>query len=556
MSASATASPPQSSAVSQSFRSAAAPLGLAALVLILAIVPRAMTIMPFVTADEENWMLRTRGFAQAISTGDFRRTYQSGHPGVATMWVAWLGLGGTATSYPTARGPHPTPSELDGFAEALVRTRLAFVVANAALLAGIVLLAWRLFGPGPAAAGAALMAFDPFLVAHGQVVHLDALTSGFITVAILSGAIYWWSDRPARRAFLGLCAVATGLAILTKAPSLFLGVALPLLALSARLAGRRRRFWREIAAPLLICALGALATISLLWPALWVAPLEAVSRNLAFAASQAGAPHAPGNFFLGQPTEDPGVAFYPVVLAFRLTPLALVGLLSLVALSRPAPLPRQALLLVGFVLGFGLFITLASKKLDRYALPLFPSLDILAGLGLWLLWLHASSRVRRLGRLAGRWAVPAGAIVVAAAQSVALAAVWPYALAYYNPLVGGGPVAEWAILVGWGEGLDQVAAYLNAQPDAETAVIGVYAPYAGNFRPSVRGNVVGFGRPDPMDYVVDYVNGAQRRQTPTEVIGRTPDHSVWINGSAYARVYRFSPPVALRRLPPVVREAR
>jgi hypothetical protein len=133
--------------------------------------------------------------------------------------------------------------------------------------------------------------------------------------------------------------------------------------------------------------------------------------------------------------------------------------------------------------------------------------------------------------------------------------VWPYALAYYNPLAGGGPVAERAILVGWGEGLDQVAAYLNAQPDAATAVIGVYAPYAGNFQPSVRGDVIAFGRAGTVDYVVDYVNGAQRRHTPSAVVGRTPDHTVWINGIAYARVYRFSPPVALRRLPPVVRDA-
>jgi 4-amino-4-deoxy-L-arabinose transferase-like glycosyltransferase len=556
VSAIAGAPPSRSRAGVQPLRAVAAPLGLAVVLFIVAVVPRAMSSLPFVTADEDNWMLRTRGFARAVSTGDFPRTYQSGHPGVVTMWVAWLGLGGRATRLPSASGPNPTVAELAGFMEGLLRARLAFVVANAALVAGIALLTWRLLGPGPAAFGGALMAFDPFLVAHGQVVHLDALSAGFITVAILSGAIYWWAGRPAGRPFLGLCAVATGLAVLTKAPSLFLGLALPAVALGAHLAGRRRRFWAEIVAPLLICGLGALATLFLLWPALWVAPLETISRSLAFAASQAGAPHAPGNFFLGRPTEDPGPAFYPVAVAFRLTPLVLVGLAALALLARTEPLRRPSLVLVGFVLCFAVFITFASKKLDRYALPLFPTLDILAGLGLWSLWLHATTRIRGLARPAGRWAVLAGALVVAAAQSLAPASVWPYPLAYYNPLLGGGPAAQQVILVGWGEGLDQVAAFLNAQPDAATAVIGVYAPYAGNFQRSVQGAVIGLGRRDPVDYVVDYVNGAQRGQTPPEVSGRIPDHTVWINRIPYARVYRFSPPAPVRRLPPVVREDR
>jgi hypothetical protein len=62
----------------------------------------------------------------------------------------------------------------------------------------------------------------------------------------------------------------------------------------------------------------------------------------------------------------------------------------------------------------------------------------------------------------------------------------------------------------------------------------------------VLGTVRQFGSPDPVDYVVDYVNAAQRRQTPVEVAGLTPELTVQINGIIYAQVYRLSPPRPIR----------
>ena len=40
-------------------------------------------------------------------------------------------------------------------------------------------------------------------------------------------------------------------------------------------------------------------------------------------------------------------------------------------------------MLLMFVLGFGAAMTVAAKGFDRYLLPIFPALDLLAGLGLW-----------------------------------------------------------------------------------------------------------------------------------------------------------------------------
>ncbi len=49
--------------------------------------------------------------------------------------------------------------------------------------------------------------------------------------------------------------------------------------------------------------------------------------------------------------------------------------------------------------------------------------------------------------------------------SANLAWYHPYYLSYYNPLLGGGAVAQRTLLIGWGEGMDQAGAWLREQPD-------------------------------------------------------------------------------------------
>ena len=47
----------------------------------------------------------------------------------------------------------------------------------------------------------------------------------------------------------------------------------------------------------------------------------------------------------------------------------------------------------------------------------------------------------------------------------------PYFLSYYNPALGGGRTATQVLLVGWGEGLDRAAAYLNTKPNAQDLLV-------------------------------------------------------------------------------------
>jgi hypothetical protein len=300
------------------------------------------------------------------------------------------------------------------------------------------------------------------------------------------------------------------------------------------------------------------------WPALWVAPIDTLSRLERGVRGVGESPRRWGNFFLGQTYDDEDVPlllwpiFYPLVTALRLSPVTFVGLLVLLGLSVRRVLVafsspvgrvaacgarrrvgrRQVAALAGYVALFTIMMTISPKKLDRYLLPVYPALVILAAFGLWLL-------IRRW--LPGRLHWPAVA-ALGVCQVALLVSVEPYPLSFYNPLLGGAPVARQTMIVGWGEGLDQVAAYLDRQPNAR-AIVAV-SLYKDQIVPLYRGNGARLEDWSKGTHLVSYVNMEQRGLLPdplVELVTTTPpEHTVWINGVAYARVYRIPTEVRMR----------
>ena len=290
-----------------------------------------------------------------------------------------------------------------------------------------------------------------------------------------------------------------------------------------------------IARDLAIWGILAAVTFFALWPALWVlGPGEVFARIVAFTRETGGQPDEVGSFFLGQVGADPGPFYYPVSTLFRLSPFATLGLaLSAVLVWRSS---RETLLRAGWLLvfagGFGLMMTLGPKKFDRYLLPAVPMLVILASLGWWLL-------LARLAQPAARIAL---GIVLGVVLVFPLASVYPYPLAFYNPLLGGGAVAQRAVMVGNGEGLDQVARWLNARPNAPDLWVisdsfDILQALIVSSGESLRDRV-----PSNADYVVLYRFQTQIGHSPRvldEYLNRrTPELVVTINGVDYARVYR------------------
>jgi hypothetical protein len=507
---------------------------LAVLVFVVALVPRMAGRDTYVTLDEDNWLKRTAGFTYALWSGELRRTYQNGHPGVTTMWVGMLGLGqDQALSFSTRIRGQGLIGKVPGFEEAIVDARAAMAVATAVLTAIVALLAGRLWGVGVGATAGLLLALDPFSVALGQILHVDGLLTGFMAISTLCLIWYWW--QRGSRWLLVAAALTAGLAMLSKTPGLFM---LPFGSAVAGLAwlGGRADLRRSVTGVLVFGAL-TVATYFAFWPALWLAPVEMIGRVVEFLRETGGQPHEGGSFFWLHRVADPGPLFYPVALAYRLGLGVCLGLALFVAVF--PSLNRKALvgLVVVFILGFGVMMTLGPKKFDRYVMPLVPMLSILAALGAWKAgaWL-----ADRAGLSSAVGSVAAAGIAIAL-QAQNLIGSYPYYLAYYNPILGGTTGAAERVMVGYGEGLDQVADWLNARPNATSVWVGAHSfdilqPQIDGQGESLRDRV-----PGQADYIVLYRFQLQVGQSPRVIdqyLGRRdPLLVVELNGLDYAYVY-------------------
>jgi hypothetical protein len=518
---------------------------LAGLLFLLALHPRLPTpAFPITTDEAGGWLIRSERFLDALTQGDLAGTLQAHHPGVLTNW-----LGAAGHWLVAATGETGADAVI---ARAIIVTPLALV--NALAIPLLYLLLLRLLNPAAALLAGIFAALCPLLVAHGQVLHIDGLATTFMTLSFLTGLIGLRLDRePLRREGLPhggltvgwwvLSAVCAGLAMLAKMTAGFLLPLLGLVALSV--CWRPARAWRSLPIlPVLLYAVVMALTWVALYPAVWVNPGGVVNSFLR-GVDSATSPHEFGNFFMGQPVEDPGALFYPVALALRLTPWALLGagIGAAVAVRNRRDREGQVLLLsLLYAAAFLVFMTVQAKKFDRYILPLFPLILLLAGAG-WT-WAGAwlAARLPLLQRRTARFAVWSGTAALLLAQ---VTAQQPYTFAYYNPLFGGGAAARALIFTGWGEGIEQAAAYINVHPmGCEGTIITRYPEIVEHYLTCVE-SLYEFERPLNPDnpsplYALVYVNQLQRQIAPgmlAWLAEREPVFTARIGGVDYVYLY-------------------
>jgi 4-amino-4-deoxy-L-arabinose transferase-like glycosyltransferase len=530
--------------------------------LVLGLTPRLLELGTFLTPDEFHWVRRSRDFLIGVLQQDWGATLQTGHPGVTTMWTGSLGI-----LYRYLVRPSTAPHDLLTFVQRvpsdpisaayLVPVRLPTALLTALSLVVVFLLARRLFDQRVALVASCLLALNPFYLGLSRVLHHDALATMFMTLSLLPMIgtwVYGWKRR-----WLLISGLMAGLACLSKSSALLLMPFFAIGSLADILVGwrkGRRAGWpaiRELVLRAVLWGVPAGLMYVLAWPSMWVQPLVTLSTVFDFSAEQAAEAHVFGQYFLGHYVEDPGPLFYPVVWLLRSTPLNLLGLAMLfIWLARRdksgAAMERRRVtsvyICLGYVLFFSAVMTWGAKKQDRYLLPIFPVLDLLAGLGLVILWQTLGRRwprVRFFARSAWNYgALLAGVIVVQAALTLPN---HPYYLTYYNPLLGGARTAQRLITVGWGEGLEQAAAYLDRKPEAEN--LEVTAWYDSAFAPYFKGHTKHFftpGKQMSSDYVVFYENQLQRQMPDPYLLAYyqehyKPEYVVHLVGLNYALVY-------------------
>jgi len=539
-------------------------------------LPRGVGLDRYATADENAWLTRSANFYRAVAHGDWADTFQRHHPGVTLTWAGTLGF---LTTYPEYSAEanrdfgwlaeELTPFLRDHGQEpvTLLAAGRGFAVLLIVLALTLTFLfAWRAWGVWPALAGTLLLAFDPFSIAHARLMHLDGLLSSFMLLSVVALLVALDQAESGRwqRGALVTAGVAAGLAWLTRSPGLFLLPFAGLLGLLlwARACWQRphdRAYTVRSTTWFLITSLGgwallAAATFYLLWPAMWVDPLGSLRAVLSAATTYAEEGHADPTFFNGAIyTGDPGFWFYPITFLWRTTPVVLLGLgmalLSLVwrnpfqQTSRARRRGMAIVALIAFSLGFLLFMNIGAKKFDRYLLPLYPALDLVAGFGFVALAGWAWARWQQRGARLAIVLLTSALLVIQGALALPQ---FPYYLTYYNPLLGGGQAAVDVMQIGRGEGAELAAHFLNRQ----TALASGQLPTAASAFPNGPFSYFFKGRTVPptywplADYAVLYTQDQQRQLPSARQVSwlesLTPIERIDLQGMTYARVYALA----------------
>lgn len=470
--------------------------GLPSILLFLAaLLIRLSALGRYITPDELIWVYRSVLFREALSAGLWGDTLVAGHPGVITTW-----LGSGAISLQLLLNAADleaykwitqlawlTPDNMVAFQKLSVFLSAGRFMVAAISSLGIVavfILSRRLFNSCLALLLAMLLAIDPFFAGLSGLLHVDGLVTTFVmlsllTLALAAGFGAKEVEMRSQLVYAAISGATASLAALSKSPALLLLPVAALVFLLLLILDRDRPLLDRLQVTIV---LGVIWIVSfflltiLLFPALWTSPervLQLSSGNASRHVVEALRP----TFFLGRIAFDHGPIFYPLAVAFRIGPVVTVGLVILAVLlftrEKRSQIPLRTVFIFGLwaLLFLGL-ITITAKKFDRYALPIFPALTVLAVIG-WGYWLQTG---KRLG-----WILLSFLIVT---QVSYMLFVLPYPLSAYNMLLGGPITAGHVLPMGWGESISSAGAWLAAEVDGEqlSAVSGI-APSLAPFFP-------------------------------------------------------------------------
>jgi 4-amino-4-deoxy-L-arabinose transferase-like glycosyltransferase len=516
------------------------------LVFAAALLPRLYALGAFLTIDEVKWAEGAAQFLLALRSGDLAQTYWHFFPGITLAWGGAITLWARCLAAPDMG--QCAQGAVERLPEAIGWLRFTPVILTSLGVSGVYLLGRKLLPSKIAIVAALLLAFDPFFIAHSRILNGDAVVAILMFLSLLAFLAYWlnesangepigqvWRITNRKGAFahsplrhlLILSAVLAGLALLTKLPAPLIGLFIAGLSLVALAFDWPRRGWGAVRLWVGVLAgwgLVALAVFVLLWPALWVAPAATLRQMYLDSFEIGGVGEGHDAFFLGQTLNDPGPWFYPYALAFRLTPVVLLGLFITIGwlfsrfrakpsqmpsppahFSQPDPELTVTWSIIVFVIFIIVFANISPKKLDRYVMAVIPALIFLAAIGLGKIG-QGKRFFSPISNL-----LLAGLVVVQLVSAVLAA---PYYLTYYNPLLGGPERAVGQVPVGWGEGLEQAARYLNNLPNAQSLTVSAW--YGDIFEPYFVGQRASFaddGRAQlAADYVVFYINQLQREK--------------------------------------------
>lgn len=424
--------------------------------------------------DVWKWKARIYDFGSGVFNLDFDKTLQKYHPGVTLMWIGTAAVKFEGLYCSIIKCPDETVDPVGAVFALNFFQQLFVVIAIGIILALAFYPLRKLFGKKYAFIAMFLLSFEPFFYALTRVIHLEALMTSFMLASFVWLFYTLETAKEEQRSIkvsgLITSAVFAGLAILTKSTAIFM---IPFSVLSILIYQRKNIKTTVKVSALWI--LGMTATYFILWPSMWVHPINTLDYVFIRGIKETGLEGEHSQIFLGQYTENPGPFYYFVVIALKFSPFLVMGILFFAFLVKRI-LPhfgtdkakKFALLSLIFTLGYLIEIIIPTKKLDRYILPSLASISLMAGFFYtWLVFVLVprlrsllQQREIRVPLRAGHgnllYMIVVIFLVTVAYQSLSLT---PDYFSYYNPIFGGLSKGIYAIEPKWIVGQHQIAQY-------------------------------------------------------------------------------------------------
>ena len=513
----------------------AVPLG----IFLIVLLPRILSLGVFLTADEDDQIMFAHLFLKSALQGDWAGALVLGYPGVPTLilgamgvaarylfhYQGWLPLPWVTADLMTTLGQVTTRFGVFEYPlDFLLWVRLPMAIVASLSIWGIYFLTKRLLNERLAILGTLIIAFDPFILAHSRVIHVDAPLAYFMFLSFLAFLLFL--DKGQWK-WLLLSGLFGGLAGLSKTPAALLGPILVVSGLCFALFPPpdtpRSVRWKRLGLALIGWGLVAAGAFFALWPSMWSRPLYALEWIIRNIQSVNQTAHPTTGIFWGYQQTDQNPLYYLIVFPYHLTPLTTLGVaagLGIIVTGLIARLQRRAdslsgrllplaLGLAAYVVIFAAPVSAIARRGDRYILPVYFATGLLSALALWWLARVAFRAIPRLNRLkiTPIYVVGFGVLL----QTLFVLQYHPYYLAYFNPLLGSYRTAPYRINIGWGEGLDLAARYLNEHTGPAKPQVATW--YSQQFAPYYQGQTIDLSDESSAltsDYTVFYINQVQR----------------------------------------------
>ncbi len=361
-----------------------------------------------VNPDATNWHFRSEQFVVGLKHLQLEKTFQHYQPGTTLMWI----MGATVEVTKQLSGT--TTYDMNNFLVFHQLSKISLVFVQLGLTIYLMFLLSKLWGFNKAFLVTSLFSFEPFFIANSRLLHLDVLLTLLLTIGLVLSYLFIkkgkWLYGVLAGLFLGFATLTKSVAVGGVLFAVFVGGAM---------------VWKKYGVKQafkygLVVLISSVLTFVMFMPALWVNANEVL--NLMYdGIARVGIRRGHGQVLFGKYSRDAGWLFYPIIALVKLSPFLLFGLLlSLFRIRKPKM--SLFIYLSVFMVGYLVVMSVATKKIDRYLLPVYPYFALCSYFG----YLYVKNMFARV----------VAVILFVITVALPFVVFHPYQFTYVNPLLG------------------------------------------------------------------------------------------------------------------------